>query len=198
MRKILAMLLLAAGSVCATDDSINSLSKTLEQIKSIKANFVQTVYNKDNRVLQRSGGIVEFKKPNCFRWQIVEPDPALLISDGKTFWNYDEQLAQVTIERAAALDPISPLSFLTGDPARYFKIEQISNTSYRLTPKSAHANYNYLEIFFMRGKLSQMHLHDKLDQVSVFEFMQVQNNLDLDNTRFNFTPPAGVDVIEEK
>lgn len=198
MQKILIVLLLLVGNAYAASEPTEDLSKAVDSIQSLKANFVQTVYGKKNQVLQRSGGIVEFKKPNSFRWQIVDPDPALLISDGKTLWNYDEQLEQVTVEPAATEDQVMPLSFLAGDPGRHFTVEQLSATSYRLTPKTANASFSHLEIFFMRGKIAQLHLHDNFDQISVFEFMQVQNNPQIDNARFNFVPPPGVDVIGDK
>src|SRR5690606_10701316 len=35
-----------------------------------------------------SSGILWLKRPDKFRWQTNEPDPNLLVSDGKQFWFY--------------------------------------------------------------------------------------------------------------
>lgn len=195
MRCIAVGLLFLAGNAMA--NSADRLNVLLQPIDSLKANFVQTVYDKKQKVVQNAAGIIEFKRPQNFRWHIVEPDSTLVVTDGKTMWNYDEMLAQVTVESFDAQKDVSPLSFLFADPQVNFNVDEINATTFRLTPKQENAGFKYLEIFFKRGKITQLHLYDQLDQITVFEFMQVQNNLQLADTRFNFVPPAGVDVIGE-
>ncbi len=192
---VMALLIVIANPVLA--NSADRLNVLLQPIDSLKANFVQTVYDKKQKVIQNAAGIIEFKRPQNFRWHIVEPDPTLVVTDGKTMWNYDEMLAQVTVESFEPLKEVSPLSFLFADPQVNFNIDEINATAFRLTPKQDNAAFKHLELFFNRGKITQLHLYDHLDQITVFEFMQVQSNPSLADSRFSFVPPAGVDVIGE-
>lgn len=191
---IIALGLLAVASVTVANPA-DRLNVLLQPIDSLKANFVQTVYDKKQKVVQNAAGIIEFKRPQNFRWHIVEPDSTLVVTDGKTLWNYDEMLAQVTVEPFDAKKEVSPLSFLFADPQLNFIVEEVNASTFKLTPKQENQGFKYLELFFKRGKITQLHLYDHLDQITVFEFMQVQNNPSLADNRFSFIPPAGVDVI---
>src|SRR5688572_22532845 len=94
----LFIVLLFTALAVNANPAANDLNKFLQQIQGFKANFSQTVYGKNEQIVQHAGGFVEFKKPAAFRWQIVDPDPSLVVTDGKTLWNYDELLEQVTVE----------------------------------------------------------------------------------------------------
>lgn len=213
MKKIITLLfctLLTCSSVITAQEpaAISALQDLLKPITTIKSAFNQTVYSEKNKVLQKSSGSMEFKRPNLFRWQIDLPESSLVVTDGKKLWNYDADLEQVTVQAFTASNEISPISFLFDDVEQLNKDFTIviitakgspcvaqAQQCFKLTPKQENANFSSVEIGFTQGQIKVLRLLDHLGQTSVFDFNQVQNNPKIANARFTFTPPAGVDVI---
>lgn len=176
------------------------LQTKLSNIKSMQAKFNQTVYSENNKLLQTYTGQMEFKKPNSFRWEVLQPDPSLLVTDGKKLWNYDADLEQVTVQKYNENKELTPLSFVLDDPAKLnknFNIEAKASDCYKLTPKQENSNFVNVEVCFNDRAIASVNVLDHLGQNSVFEFMQVKNNLSIADHRFSFKPPAGVDVVGE-
>lgn len=195
---ITAVFVTACGSLFA--EPAADLQALLQPVAAIKANFKQTVYNERQKVIQTASGNLEFKRPNLFRWQVELPDANLVVTDGNKLWNYDVELEQVTVQDFTANKQVSPVSFLFDDVKKLkqdFIIIKSGNNNFKLTPRKENSNFVNVEVTFKANKISALRLLDHLNQTSVFDFKQVQNNPKLDNTRFTFVPPAGVDVISE-
>jgi outer membrane lipoprotein carrier protein len=214
MKKIISiacgLLLVASMAVNAESQPVQELESLLAPIKSLKANFNQTVFNEKNKILQKASGNLEFKKPNLFRWQVILPEANLVVTDGKKLWNYDTDLEQVTVQDFTASDEVSPVSFLFDDVSKLatdFTIIKINEKSsachklasncFKLTPKKDNPNFANVEVGFEGTQIKVLRLLDHLAQTSVFEFKQVKNNPTIATSRFTFTPPPGVDVIGE-
>jgi len=202
--------LLFSSILMADTQSRNELQKLLAPIVTLKAQFQQTVLNDRNKILQRSSGNLEFKKPNMFRWEVEKPEANLVVTDGNKLWNYDADLEQVTVQEFKANTEVSPVSFLFDDMAKLkadFEIVKINQKNikcferasvcFRLTPKIENTNFVSVEVGFAAEKIVVLRLLDHLGQTSEFEFKSIKNNAKIANTRFTFTPPVGVDVIGE-
>jgi outer membrane lipoprotein carrier protein len=101
---------------------------------------------------------------------------------------------------------------LTGTPAVLLSGSEDLRTSFKVTgtqtkggetvvtlvPKRGDTDFKQVRIRFTGKQLAGMVLSDKLGQSTTLEFFNVQRNVSLDDARFVFTPPAGVDVIGEK
>jgi len=194
MKKLTTVLVLIFSSGVFAGEH-DALHKLLNPIDSLEAKFSQTVYGSNNSVTQCASGIISIKKPDMFKWQIEEPDPNIVISNGKTLWNYDIILEQVTVEPFDSSEEVSPISFLFEDPEENFIVEEISPVEYSLTPKKENPNFRFLELEFKDGKISKLRMFDHLDQVTYVEFHHVINNPEIKDNMFNFVPPPGVDVI---
>ena len=145
---------------------------------------------------------MEFKRPNLFRWQIENPDPTLIVTDGKKMWNYDAELEQVTVQNFRSNSEVSPISFLFDDVEqlnRNFNIIKVTTAkaTFKLTPKQENSSFVSVELSFEQNSIKDLRLLDHLGQTSLFNFTQVQNNPKIANNRFTFVPPFGVDVIGE-
>ncbi|MGY0398775.1 MAG: outer membrane lipoprotein chaperone LolA [Ostreibacterium sp.] len=75
----------------------SDITDFFNQLKTFSADFAQTV-KQDGHVIQRSVGKVWLKKPLKFQWDYHSPDKMQLLSDGKLFYHYDVDLAQVTVK----------------------------------------------------------------------------------------------------
>ena len=190
----------------ASTTPLQELHKLLQPIKTMQANFKQTVVGARNKVIQQASGSMQFQQPNLFRWQIDQPDPNLIVTDGKKLWNYDESLEQVVVQNYKTSDVVSPVSFLFDGVDQLNKDFSIVNLAdknkaykcFKLTPIEENPNFTSVEVCFAKANIAELRLHDHLAQVSTFTFAQVKNNQQIAAAQFKFSAPAGVDVIGEE
>ena len=65
----------------------------------------------------------------------------------------------------------------------------------RLAPKLEGTDFRSVLIGFKESALDSLELVDGLDQVTLIQFTEVEINPDIEDERFDFSPPEGVDVI---
>src|SRR5437016_1696485 len=90
------LLLLLTCNVFAA--STSDLSNVLNSIRTMKANFIQTVYDNRGKAIQQSKGQMALARPGKFRWDVKKPIPQLIIANNTKLWIYDPDLQQVTIK----------------------------------------------------------------------------------------------------
>jgi outer membrane lipoprotein carrier protein len=95
---------------------------------------------------KKSAGIVEFKRPNKFRWQVTQPDPSISVSNGVKAWHYtppfdEEDHGQVIIKRASEVQTKLANALLSGSfsTIRDMKITPAGANSFTLVPKRGSA-----------------------------------------------------------
>jgi outer membrane lipoprotein carrier protein len=184
-----------------------SLTALLASITTLQANFKQTIRSEKGKVLQNFTGKMALKKPAQFRWEVTSSDPRLIVANGKEVFDYDQELAQVTIQKIKAGHTRAPIFFLTGEAAALeedFNVESLgtaqtcltaSDTCFLLTPTKKDTPFQTIKLGFKAGTLKEMEMLDQLGQRSQFIFNEVIQNKPLEATRFQFTPPKGVDVL---
>lgn len=198
---VLVLCLVSTLAIARGNSPITELQSLLAPISSMKANFKQTVYSESKVEVQAASGNMEYKKPNLFRWQVEQPDMTLLVTNGHKIWDYDEALEQVTVQKYTADRQVSPLSFIIDDASKLninFIVTKLSDNCYKLAPKQENKNFVNVAVCFNSKYIASVRVLDHLGQTSIFEFKNMQNNLSLDNARFNFVPPVGVDVIGDE
>lgn len=183
-----------------SDPAVVNLNKLLSGAKSMSASFSQTT--KGAGKSSNFSGTMSVERPNKFRWETKSPSEQLIVANGSTMWIYDKDLAQAT--RQSSNDQLgeSPALLLSGNTAQIaqnFTVKQPNpkKNYYVLTPKSANANFKNLAISFNGGKPVMMVLNDNLGQTTSIKFNNVTLNKAFSASQFSFTPPKGVDVIEQ-
>lgn len=200
----------AAQAATAADNltAAKRLNSLLKNVRSMTANFTQTTKGANgsqSSLSARNGtfkGDVNLKRPGNFRWNITSPSEQLIVTNGKSLWVYDKDLEQVTQQAASQQVGNTPALLLSGDPSKIsksFKITQPYNNKnyYVLYPRMADSNFESLAISFSGGKPTMMVLKDSLGQVTSIKFNGVKLNSNIANSKFQFTPPKGVDVINQ-
>lgn len=179
-----------------------SLDQYFANIKTIKANFSQTlVQGKDQ--LQNTRGILYVKSPDNFRLEYTAPYVQIYVADGKNLWQYDEDLEQVIVKPQGQILANSPITLLsnTKNLHKNYHVESQGTWDgqkwFMLRPKSADTNFEQVRLSFKGKILSTMELKDSFGQFSRLTFQNVKNNIPLEKSLFTFTPPEGVDVITE-
>lgn len=189
-------------TISAKANASNELSQLLANFQSMTANFKQVVYDQNETPLQTSTGDMALKRPGQFRWEVKDPIPQLLLTNGNDFWIYDIDLEQATQQDAEAGNNSSPASLLSGSVQsieKRFEVTHINRPGnerwFKLVPKDNSDMFQWIELGFHNSKLSTMRLNDQLGTLSTFGFSHVQINPSLSTNLFTFKAPKGVEVI---
>ena len=188
----------------AAADDAPRLAGLLDGIATLSAEFEQTVTNRFGDVLQQATGRMHLKRPMRLRWELDEPYPQLVVTNGETLWVYDPDLEQVTVQPLAEAMTGSPAVFLTGtvaDLRRDFDVvatesPETGASRFELTPLDPNAVFGALALTFAAdGTLSGIDIADHLEQLTRVSFTARDAKAVLESELFEFTVPAGIDVI---
>jgi len=175
------------------------LNKLLTNTKSMTANFTQTTKGASSGTFK---GSMSVQRPNNFRWETKSPSEQLIVANSSSMWVYDKDLEQATQQAVDSQVGNTPALLLSGDPSKIdknFKITQPYATKnyYVLYPKSSDASFKNLSVSFSGGKPVMMVLNDTLGQTTSIKFNGIKLNPSISSSQFKFTPPKGVDVINQ-
>jgi outer membrane lipoprotein carrier protein len=185
----------------AIDDHYNRL-------KSFTALFAE-IYQ-GGSISRNESGVLWLKKPGRMRWEYRQPREKLFITDSQTAYFYvpgDHQARKTAIKR---LDDIrSPLRYLLGKTKLQKELDGLSfapdvqplndgNIVLRGIPKT------------MRDRVAELLLevtpHHQIVRIVIrevdgtstdFRFSQIEENVPVQDGLFRFTPPPGVEVLQD-
>lgn len=201
-RLLVCLLCICVTNVVSASAASGLLWDKLQGIQSMKASFHQTIYGK-SRILSQSQGKMAFERPGHFYWQTNTPTAQLLVADGKRFWLYDIDLEQVTVRSQENAMGASAGLFLGDNKARFERDFTVSfehqNASeiFELEAKAKEANIQRMTLIFRNDMLQGMSLYDQLGQKTQIKFDSIETNSTLPAKLFQFSPPNGVDVVEQ-
>ena len=75
---------------------------------------MQTVTDKNGRLVQQASGEFAIARPGKFRWSVDKPYQQLLVGDGERVWIYDPDLNQVVKRRNDQALGSTPAALLAG------------------------------------------------------------------------------------
>ncbi len=178
-----------------------SVQGYFESLQSLRADFIQRVYDERGRVTQTSSGRMLMRKPGQFRWDYRTPTEQIIVADGERLWAYDVDLAQVTVRKLDQALGSTPLALLSG-------VAPIENTFtvggvrrqdgldwYELTPKQPQPEFRLLRVAFKGDLLVSLELEDSFGQRTRLDFQKLERNPILDPALLKFTLPPDVDVV---
>ncbi|HEY9572278.1 MAG TPA: outer membrane lipoprotein carrier protein LolA, partial [Pusillimonas sp.] len=147
-------------------------------------------------------GEFSFRRPGQFRWSVKKPYEQLIVSNGKTVYQYDPDLAQVTERNVDQSIGASPAAILFGSGAleAAFAISALPDKDgldwLRAKPRSADAGFTHVDIGFRGNLPARLELLDSFGQTTRIDLSHIVVNPKLDAGEFTFTAPAGVDVVK--
>lgn len=199
--------------MAAQADGLDSLSQFLKQARSGRADFTQTVSSppKQGQAARSkvSTGQFAFMRPGRFRFDYKKPFPQTLVADGQIFWLYDPDIGQATARSqaqalgstpAALIASSADLSVLQQD----FSLEAAPASEgldwVLAIPKQKETALQSVRIGLRSNgtevSLQRLDILDAFGQRSVLQFERFElNPAALAAAQFQFTPPAGVQVI---
>jgi chaperone LolA len=205
----------AAGQAPPTVLEATPLGPYLDNLKTLRTSFLQTLADPKGREIDRATGTLIVARPGKFSWDIHPQSLGassgggaaagagqLMVCDGRNLWFYDRDLSQVTVKPVDAALSATPAMLLSGtvDVRKNFVFtaagEREGLTWVLVEPQAAAAADFRSALFgFDHGELKRMILEDKLDQTATIVFDKVARNVAVSAAEVSFTPPKGADVI---
>lgn len=201
---LIALLLMFFSQLACAETPMEQLKNFLAASKAFSADFKQVVVNELGNPVQTSYGAFYLQRPGKFRWNYDKPFQQQIVSNSGKVWFYDTDLEQVTIKKLDASVGSTPALLLSGDAVLEdnFTMEDQGTDGdmqwIKLVPKKTESTFKYVTIGLERGKLAGMELMDNFGQQTRIYFSNILINPPLKPTVFDFVPPKGVDVFEEK
>lgn len=180
-------------------DARQDLQQRLNKVNSFQANFNQTVTSNEGTLIQKGEGHLKVQRPDLFNWQMTSPDESTLISDGKTLWFYNPFVEQVTATRLEQATTNTPFMLIARNNSKEWQNYQIKQNGdrFELTPKTEN-NLKYFTITVLpNGQIQQFAATEQDGQISNYQLTD-QKTATIDASAFQFTPPKGVTVDDQR
>jgi outer membrane lipoprotein carrier protein len=189
----------------AVDDHYNHL-------RSLQSDFTE-IYRGDGPERVESGTLW-LKKPRKMRWEYRSPKEKLFISDGEAVWFYLPAERQLRKTEFRKLDDLrSPLAFLLGKTKLENELRGLSkvvdqaplgagNTLLRgvpqgVVPQSVAGQLSEVQLEITpSNQIVRIILLEADGATTEFRFAGWKENSELSDSRFQFTPPPGVETVE--
>jgi outer membrane lipoprotein carrier protein len=202
-RKTALMGLLASLALVSAARAQTPLDTYLSHLKTLRAEFAQTVTDGKGEQVQNAQGTLVIVRPGRFRWELTPEggSPQLMVADGKNLWFYDRDLEQVSVKAATAALTATPAGLLSGDGniRELFTVAPAGKKDgfdwVLVTPRESDADFREARLGFGMSELKRMVLKDKLGQTVRLEFFKSERNPPVAESEVKFTPPSGADVI---
>lgn len=203
-----------------TSHAQTDISAFFKTLKTFSADFTQSV-KQDEQLIQQSAGTLQLKKPLQFRWNYLSPEPMQLVSDGKKFYHYDIDLAQVTVKPVVEIASSALITLMSGKEQldEIFTIEKLTpqHTQKHFGEQATHWLQSAHQFYWLQPKqknpddtqvndiviglteasqLSLLYAKDAYGE-NIFFFENQKQNNPISNSVFYFKAPKGVDILGE-
>jgi outer membrane lipoprotein carrier protein len=193
-----------AGAPAQTaQEVLEHMRERYDDVRDLRLAFTQRTTVARARIDQRSNGTLLLKKEHMYR---VELDQQTIVTDGETVWSYSAPTRQVLIDRFKPGEGmLTPERILTGAPEDYrcdmTGREQIGDHDtvvLKLTPRSDNAAVQSLRLWVDTGDwiIRKAEVIDGGGTVTVYTVSDVRINTGVDDARFTYQIPEGVEVVD--
>jgi outer membrane lipoprotein carrier protein len=200
---IIALLSSALLASPAHAGPIEKLRAFIEQTRSARAIFTQTVADSKGQITQQASGTVQFQRPGKFRWTYSKPYEQLIVGDGEQLWIYDKDLNQVTQRKLDKALGSSPAALLAGadDIEKHFSLNALGKKGkldwLEVKPYDEDSLFDKVRLGFNRNTLEVMELYDHFGQKTTIILSKLERNPVTPGDTYTFTVPDGADVVTE-
>lgn len=199
---------LAFCGVCQAA-GLERLDSFIKTVRTGRSDFTQVVTApaKEGQTARTktSSGTFEFSRPNRFRFDYRKPFEQRIVADGQTLWLWDVDLNQITSRKQAAVLGSTPAALLaSATDLGALKAEFVLSDApdqdglewVLAVPRAKDSTLQSVRLGFQGPLPVTLEILDSFGQKSTISFKGLQANAPLDAGRFQFRPPAGVDVIQ--
>lgn len=189
------------GFAQSANDVLKRIQNKFNSINNFTANFTQSYYSSTGQNPGKTSGKFSYKRKNKF---IVELKNQLIVSDGQTIWNSNKRFNRVVISNLAD-DPTSfSLERFVFDYPPLCKSKVIKDETVatgenliELTPKDQDMEFKTVKIWTSGdGLISKLEVVDRGEMRYSFQFTDIKVNQDLADSKFTYSPPKGIQIID--
>ncbi|MGZ4779225.1 MAG: outer membrane lipoprotein chaperone LolA [Thermoanaerobaculia bacterium] len=197
MRYLYAVLILAATTVQASE-----LDRAAAALPSFEANFTQSFTPKGFRNAQTESGVVLFGTLPMMRFTYMKPEQKLFVFDGEKSWFYSPSDRQVTVARIDDARKQQLPFLMIGDPVardRAFVVRENASrgrvvTTLHPRDPAGMIRTASLTVDPSTHLIQSIEYTDREGNRTRFDFSGYHRATPGPNA-FQFTPPAGVQVV---
>ena len=199
--RILLGLLLLLSPLSFAADAAKDVAKRVDQhynaLKTMRTDFQETL---EGAGLHKSeSGVLELKKPGKMRWDYTQPTQKLFISDGKTAYFYAPGERQARRAPVKKLDDLhSPLRYLLGKSKLEDELEDMKFEGNVLSGLPTHMKDRLSRIWLTlnaKAQIERIAIEEVDGTRTDFVFSNITENVPLADSRFKFTAPPGVEMV---
>ncbi len=194
------------GAPLNADQVVARVQAFYDATSDFAADFEQISRSMLSGTTQRSTGHLQFRKPGKMRFDYTTPAGNVVVSDGTTLWAYEAAQHQAIQTSLVQSQLPSALSFLTGTG------RLVNDFTFRLLPSATAFPGGYVlelrpitpnpsferVVFYVEGQHFQVAstvLIDAQGNTNRFNFLAPRVNLNPALTVFQWSPPAGTQVV---
>ena len=201
---VVAAAVLACGPALAWGATAQEQLKAFAaKVQSATGSFSQaTTSPQGGKTAPAQQGVFAFQRPGKFRWEVQKPYAQLVVSDGSQVYQYDPDLAQVTVRQVDKAIGASPAAILfgSGDLDQAFNVTPLPDSDglqwLRAKPRNAaDAGFAQVDIGMRDNLPVRILLLDAFGQTTRVDFSGLQANAPVPAAQFQFAPPKGADVV---
>ncbi len=188
------------------DQVAQRIQEFYDRTSDFQADFTQVSVNRLYGQEQRSGRVI-FRKPGRMRWNYAAPHNDVIVSNGTTLWAYQAEERQAIQQTLTQSQMPTALAFLTGvgrlTDAFTFRLLDATQFQYpsgyvlELRPTSPQPTYERIVFYVDRGsfQVARTVVIDAQGNRNQFTFVRPQVNLNVPESTFNWSPPAGTSIV---
>lgn len=204
--RLAALALITAGLFVApakaeTPRTADALVEQLAAIDTFAADFVQERRDSEGSLRRESSGHFVLDRPGRFYWRYEKPYVQELIANDDVLWVYEPDLRQATRSPLEATQG-APIAILMGERPvdEVFRIRPLESDGplswFALRPRGEAGDFREVLLGVDDRGVVEMRFIDQLDQTTRVAFDAREYNQPVDESRFRFDAPDGVDVVE--
>lgn len=204
---MMIMIIALTGNVSAGGETaqevLEKVRKKYDSINDAELKFSQTVKFAMTKIEQHVNGTLFIKKGNKYR---VELEEQTIVTNGETVWSYSVPNNQVLIDHFKMDErSLSPERILVGAPKDYAvtlvareKVGKTDAVVLKLVPKTDQSFVKSMKLWVDDSDwlIKKVDLADVNGKETSYLVSEVRVNVGLQDSRFTYQIPDGIDVVD--
>lgn len=215
LKRLLLIILMMVVPVSVHSEEVAlpsmSVDEILERVEKIytaskfSASFIQASTIKAMEITDSASGKLYVQYPGKMRWEYLEPESQIIVTDGLQLWMYRPEDNQVMLGQASTFFSegkgagfLSDIRLLRKD--FNITLEDIRFGDYynlKLVPRETNWDIAYVHLLVSRAtfRIAQVFTYNAYEDVTRIELVDPQFNELFEDGLFTFEIPKGVDVL---
>lgn len=185
--------------------------KTYSDLRSVRADFRQTITNPLTGTTAVSRGVLLRKDPNLLSINFSDPKGDRVVADGKSLWVYlpssaPGQVMRLPASGGSSMGMVDPGGLFLSSPSTRYAITSAGTGTVsgrkvnivNLVPRKANNAFTRAKVWVDAGDntIRQFEVVDQNGLTRLVTISRIQSNPSIAESEFRFTPPKNVRVIE--